>query len=174
MDNQIVEKIITAIVAFLSTTSGVAFITGLIKAIVSSVTAYKSKKVSKLNEEDENRIAIKSSNLVINSIKDGITIEADAMIEKATNRRLEAVESKFNDIAKVSQQQMEVLMTLAQVVLELKSPSLASRERLANVIGASIPRLNSISIPEQSRVTARVDETSDADYVSKEKETEMY
>ncbi len=156
MNNEQLNTILTWIVSFLSSATGVAFLGFIAKLILN----FRGKKYAKLTDADEDRIAEKSSKRVIASIKDGVSIDADAMVNKATNKRLDTVESKFNDIVVANNEQMQILTKLAQVVLELKSPSLASREELANALGKSIPKLNSIAIVEQPKLVAHeADET---------------
>lgn len=150
MNNEQLNTILTWIVSFLSSATGVAFLGFIAKLILN----FRGKKYAKLTDADEDRIAEKSSKRVIASIKDGVSIDADAMVNKATNKRLDTVESKFNDIVVANNEQMLLLTKLAQVVLELKSPSLASREELANALGKSIPKLNSIAIDEQPKLVA--------------------
>lgn len=155
MDMQKLETILNYVVAFLSSGVGATLIGVIVKLFLN----YKGKKFAKLTEQDEERISKKTAQIVLNAIEGGVSIDADALVDKATNKRLDGVEGKFNDLVTMCNEQMNVLVKLGQVVLELKSPSLASRGELATALGTSIPKLNAIAVPEQAKLYAKSEVT---------------
>lgn len=96
MDNITLENIINSVIVFFSSATGAGILGVIIKAIISAVASTKNKKYSKLTAGDRTDIAQETSASVLNAIKGGVNIEADALLDKYTNGRINALEEKYN------------------------------------------------------------------------------
>lgn len=152
------EQIMTYVVAFLSSGVGATVITVIVKAIVNAICTYKTKKVSKLNESDKSEIADASAKSVLSAISGGVSIDAEAMIDKATNKRLTAIEEQFNSIATQLNKLSAILVAEGQVLSEFKTPSLASRETLNLVLADELKKLPLVPILEQAKLVVAQNE----------------
>lgn len=146
------EQIMTYVVAFLSSGVGATVITVIVKAIVNAICTYKTKKVSRLNEADKAEIAESAAKSVLAAISGGVNIDAEAMIDKATNKRLTAIEEQFNNIATQMNKLSAILVAEGQVLSEFKTPSLASRETLNAVLADELKKLPLVPILEQAKL----------------------
>lgn len=169
MENATIETVMTYVVAFLSSTAGVTMITIIVKAIVNAIFTYKSKKVSKLNDADKAQIANEVTNAVLSAISDGVNINAEAMIDRATNKRLDVMDRKFNEFSELLNKIFSVNIAQGKVLVDLKTPSLSARENLANAIGDNHKEIEQIPVVEQPKLTVTipaVQETKEATNVS--------
>lgn len=146
------EQIMTYVVAFLSSGVGATVITVIVKSIVNAICAYKTKKVSRLNESDKSEIAESAAKSVLAAISGGVNIDAEAMIDKATNKRLTAIEEQFNGIATQMNKLSAILVAEGQVLSEFKTPSLSSRETLNAVLADELKKLPIIPLLEQAKL----------------------
>lgn len=152
------EQIMTYVVAFLSSGVGATVITVIVKAIVNAICTYKTKKVSRLNESDKAEIAESAAKSVLAAISGGVNIDAEAMIDKATNKRLTAIEEQFNGIATQMNKLSAILVAEGQVLSEFKTPSLASRETLNAVLADELKKLPLVPILEQAKLVVAQNE----------------
>lgn len=169
MENATVETVMTYVVAFLSSTAGVTMVTIIAKAIVNAICTYKSKKVSKLNDADKAQIANEVTNAVLSAISDGVNINAEAMIDRATNKRLDVMDRKFNEFSELLNKIFSVNIAQGKVLVDLKTPSLSARENLASAIGDNHKEIEQIPVVEQPKLTVTipaVQETKEATNVS--------
>lgn len=146
------EQIMTYVVAFLSSGVGATVITVIVKSIVNAICTYKTKKVSRLNESDKSEIAESAAKSVLAAISGGVNIDAEAMIDKATNKRLTAIEEQFNGIATQMNKLSAILVAEGQVLSEFKTPSLSSRETLNAVLADELKKLPIIPLLEQAKL----------------------
>ena len=91
------EKIVEYVTIFLSSGVGAAILGAVIRSIALAISNAKQKKYSKLTDEDREAIAKKVKDDLFNSIQGTLTLDADAIVDKATNSRLSALESSYND-----------------------------------------------------------------------------
>lgn len=161
MENATIETIMTYVVAFLSSAAGATMITAIVKAIVSAVCNYKTKKVSKLTDADKSQIANEVTTRVLSAISDGVSINAEAMIDRATNKRLDVMDKKFNEFGEVMNKLLSVNIAQGKVLVDLKTPSLTARENLASTIGDTHQEIKQIPIIEQPRLNVSVAESTE-------------
>lgn len=155
------EQIMTYVVAFLSSGVGATVITVIVKAIVNAICTYKTKKVSRLNEADKAEIAESAAKSVLAAISGGVNIDAEAMIDKATNKRLTAIETQFNDIAGQMNKLSDIVVAEGQVLSEFKTPSLGSRELLNAVLSDPLKKLSALPLLEQAKLVVAQPQTSE-------------
>ena len=146
------EQIMTYVVAFLSSGVGATVITVIVKSIVNAICTYKTKKVSRLTDGDKKEISKMVVTDVLTAIQGGVNIDVEAMIDKATNKRLTAIETQFNDIAGQMNKLSAILVAEGQVLSEFKTPSLASRETLNAVLADELKKLPIIPLLEQAKL----------------------
>ena len=170
------EQIMTYVVAFLSSGVGATVITVIVKAIVNAICTYKTKKVSRWNESDKAEIAESAAKSVLAAISGGVNIDAEAMIDKATNKRLTAIEEQFNGIATQMNKLSAILVAEGQVLSEFKTPSLASRETLNAVLADELKKLPLVPILEQAKlvVSQKGEQKEEQPVVTEEPQKLMY
>ena len=110
------EQIMTYVVAFLSSGVGATVITVIVKSIVNAICTYKTKKVSRLTDGDKKEISKMVVTDVLTAIQGGVNIDVEAMIDKATNKRLTAIETQFNDIAGQMNKLSDIVVAEGQVL----------------------------------------------------------
>lgn len=147
--NQTVQTILDAVIAFLSSSVGAALLAMVIKSIVSAVASVKTKKYSKLTEVDKAEIVERVADKVIATIQDGVRIDTDGMIDRATNKRLALLESKNNEFTSTMNNMLEIVKAQGNVLCELKTPSQGARGRLQELIGNCIKEVEYIPLVEQ-------------------------
>ena len=146
------EQIMTYVVAFLSSGVGATVITVIVKSIVNAICTYKTKKVSRLTDGDKKEISKMVVTDVLTAIQGGVNIDVEAMIDKATNKRLTAIETQFNDIAGQMNKLSDIVVAEGQVLSEFKTPSLGSRELLNAVLSDSLKKLSVLPLLEQAKL----------------------
>ena len=154
------EQIMTYIVAFLSSGVGATVITVIVKSIVNAICTYKTKKVSRLTDGDKKEISKMVVTDVLTAIQGGVNIDVEAMIDKATNKRLTAIETQFNDIAGQMNKLSDIVVAEGQVLSEFKTPSLGSRELLNAVLSDSLKKLSALPLLEQAKLVVAPSRTS--------------
>lgn len=155
------EQIMTYVVAFLSSGVGATVITIIVKSIVNAICTYKTKKVSRLTDGDKKEISKMVVTDVLTAIQGGINIDVEAMIDKATNKRLTAIETQFNDIAEQMNKLSDIVVAEGQVLSEFKTPSLGSRELLNAVLSDSLKKLSVLPLLEQAKLVVAQPQTSE-------------
>ena len=155
------EQIMTYVVAFLSSGVGATVITVIVKSIVNAICTYKTKKVSRLTDGDKKEIAKMVVTDVLTAIQGGVNIDVEAMIDKATNKRLTAIETQFNDIAGQMNKLSDIVVAEGQVLSEFKTPSLGSRELLNAVLSDSLKKLSALPLLEQAKLVVAQPQTSE-------------
>ena len=155
------EQIMTYAVAFLSSGVGATVITVIVKSIVNAICTYKTKKVSRLTDGDKKEISKMVVTDVLTAIQGGVNIDVEAMIDKATNKRLTAIETQFNDIAGQMNKLSDIVVAEGQVLSEFKTPSLGSRELLNAVLSDSLKKLSVLPLLEQAKLVVAQQPTSE-------------
>lgn len=155
------EQIMTYVVAFLSSGVGATVITVIVKSIVNAICTYKTKKVSRLTDGDKKEISKMVVTDVLTAIQGGVNIDVEAMIDKATNKRLTAIETQFNDIAGQMNKLSDIVVAEGQVLSEFKTPSLGSRELLNAVLSDSLKKLSVLPLLEQAKLVVAQPQTSE-------------
>ena len=155
------EQIMTYVVAFLSSGVGATVITVIVKSIVNAICTYKTKKVSRLTDGDKKEISKMVVTDVLTAIQGGVNIDVEAMIDKATNKRLTAIETQFNDIAGQMNKLSDIVVAEGQVLSEFKTPSLGSRELLNAVLSDSLKKLSALPLLEQAKLVVAQPPTSE-------------
>ena len=155
------EQIMTYVVAFLSSGVGATVITVIVKSIVNAICTYKTKKVSRLTDGDKKEISKMVVTDVLTAIQGGVNIDVEAMIDKATNKRLTAIETQFNDIAGQMNKLSDIVVAEGQVLSEFKTPSLGSRELLNAVLSDPLKQLSVIPLLEQAKLVVAQPQTSE-------------
>ena len=170
------EQIMTYVVAFLSSGVGATVITVIVKSIVNAICTYKTKKVSRLTDGDKKEISKMVVTDVLTAIQGGVNIDVEAMIDKATNKRLTAIETQFNDIAGQMNKLSAILVAEGQVLSEFKTPSLASRETLNAVLADELKKLPLVPILEQAKlvVSQKGEQKEEQPVVTEEPQKLMY
>ena len=170
------EQIMTYVVAFLSSGVGATVITVIVKSIVNAICTYKTKKVSRLTDSDKKEISKMVVTDVLTAIQGGVNIDAEAMIDKATNKRLTAIEEQFNGIATQMNKLSAILVAEGQVLSEFKTPSLASRETLNAVLADELKKLPLVPILEQAKlvVSQKGEQKEEQPVVTEEPQKLMY
>lgn len=139
MDKATVQTILDYVIAFLSTGIGATVLTIVIKTVVSAVANVKTKKYSKLTEADKTEIVDRVADKMLVAIQDGVRLDVDGMIDRATNKRLTAMESKNNEFTDVVNQVLDIVKAQGNVLCELKTPSQGARGYLQELIG-NVPK----------------------------------
>ena len=155
------EQIMTYVVAFLSSGVGATVITVIVKSIVNAICTYKTKKVSRLTDGDKKEISKMVVTDVLTAIQGGVNIDVEAMIDKATNKRLTAIETQFNDIAGQMNKLSDIVVAEGQVLSEFKTPSLGSRELLNAVLSDQLKKLSALPLLEQAKLVVAQPQTSE-------------
>ena len=155
------EQIMTYVVAFLSSGVGATVITVIVKSIINAICTYKTKKVSRLTDGDKKEISKMVVTDVLTAIQGGVNIDVEAMIDKATNKRLTAIETQFNDIAGQMNKLSDIVVAEGQVLSEFKTPSLGSRELLNAVLSDSLKKLSALPLLEQAKLVVAQPQTSE-------------
>ena len=170
------EQIMTYVVAFLSSGVGATVITVIVKSIVNAICTYKTKKVSRLTDGDKKEISKMVVTDVLTAIQGGVNIDVEAMIDKATNKRLTAIETQFNDIAGQMNKLSDIVVAEGQVLSEFKTPSLGSRELLNAVLSDSLKKLSALSLLEQAKlvVSQKGEQKEEQPVVTEEPQKLMY
>lgn len=139
MNEATVQTILNYVITFLSTGVGATVLTIVIKAIVSAVANVKTKKYSKLTEADKTEIVDRVADKMLVAIQDGVRLDVDGMIDRATNKRLTDMESKNNEFTDVMNKVLDIVKAQGNVLCELKTPSQGARGHLQELIG-NVPK----------------------------------
>lgn len=172
-----IEQIMTYVVAFLSSATGATVITIIVKSIVNAICTYKTKKVSRLTDGDKKEISKMVVTDVLTAIQGGVNIDAEAMIDKATNKRLTAIETQFNDIAGQMNKLSDIVVAEGQVLSEFKTPSLGSRKLLNAVLSDPLKKLSALPVLEQAKIVVAqptIEKVDEQPVVTEEPQKLMY
>lgn len=152
MNEATVQTILNYVITFLSTGVGATVITIVVKAIVSAVANVKSKKYSKLTDGDRDAIVNEVKTGVLEAIKDGVTVDMDAQLDKATARRITAVEKSQNDIVSAMESMSEYQRVVLSAIGDFKTISQHSKEQIQAILKDTSPMLEKVECVEQPRI----------------------
>lgn len=168
MNEATVQTILNYVITFLSTGVGATVITIIIKAIVSAIANVKTKKYSKLTEADKTEIVDRVADKMLVAIQDGVRLDVDGMIDRATNKRLTAMESKNNEFTDVMNNVLAIVKAQGNVLCELKTPSQGARGHLQELIG-NVPKAIEY-IPQIEQPKLEIKQTEQEEVVPEVKE----
>lgn len=143
-----VEKIVEYVTIFLSSGLGATILGLVIRSIALAVANTKAKKYSKLTEDDKNAIAKKVEDDLFNRIQGTLTLDADAIVDKATNSRLSVLEDSYNDIAKAVNLTTEYARATMNAVGDFKTISEDSRSIIKKLLSEDVAKVDEVQ-PEQ-------------------------
>lgn len=129
-----IKTIAQYVTIFLSSATGATIIGFIIKAIAIAVASVKEKKHSKLTEADKNDIANKVKTDLFNSLQGSLTLDADAIVDKATNARLSALEQSHNELVKAINQATAYTRATMNAVGDFKTVSTDSKEAIKKLL----------------------------------------
>lgn len=153
MNEQTVQKIIESVVIFLSSGVGAALLGVIVKAIISGIAAVKQKKYGKLSENDKKEIAALVVSSVLEAMQGGVKIDAEAIIDKYTNGRINALEERYNGLIASENKMQEYMRAVLAAVGDFRTISNTSRETIAGLLADNgLAKVETIAIPEQPTV----------------------
>ena len=159
--NETTQTIINAVTIFLSSSVGATVLGAVFKTVINAITSIKTKKYSKLTEADKHEIAELAANSLYAKIHGGVIVDMDAQIDKATSRRITAIEQSQNAIIG----QMEQLLGQQRVVLlaigDFKTISQSSKEQIQGILGVPAGNIPALTVVEQPMLqVAQVEQES--------------
>lgn len=153
MNEQTIEQAVNAVMIFLTSSSGFAFLLFVIKVIVSAVATVKQKKYGKLSENDKNEIAALVVSSVLDAMQGGVKIDAEAIIDKYTNGRINTLEERYNGLIASENKMQEYMRAVLAAVGDFRTISNTSRETIAGLLADNgLAKVETIAIPEQPTV----------------------
>ncbi len=126
MNIEQIKEIINPIVIFLTSGTGALLIGVVVKAIVAAVATVKSKKAAKLTEADKQDIA----NKLLQAMQGGLKVDMDAELDRATNKRMTAMEERLNEFSELMNKVINVSSATMSAVGDFKTISQESREKI--------------------------------------------
>ena len=139
-----VEKIVEYVTIFLSSGVGAAILGAVIRSIALAVSNAKQKKYSKLTEDDKKAIAEEVKNELFKSMQSKLTLDANAIVDKATNSRLSALESSYNEIVKAVNQSTAYSRATMNAVGDFKTISEDSRAIIKNLLKDEVAKVDEV------------------------------
>lgn len=152
MNEANVQTILNYVITFLSTGVGATILGIVIKSIVTAIATVKTKKYSKLTDADRTAIAEEVKAGVLNAIKDGVSVDMDAQLDKATARRISAVEKSQNEIVEQTNRLMDYQRVVLSAIGDFKTISQSSKEQIQGILKGENVVLDKIQTVEQARV----------------------
>ena len=159
--NETTKTVIDAVVIFLSSSVG-ATILGIIgKTVVNAIASVKTKKYSKLTDSDRTLIVAEVKEGVIAAIRGGVSVDMDAQIDKATARRITAVEKSQNEIIAQVSQLMNWMRVVLLAIGDFKTISQPSKEQIQGILGVPAGNIPALTVVEQPMLqVAQVEQES--------------
>lgn len=150
--NETTQTILNYVVTFLSTGVGATVLTIVVKAIITAVANVKTKKYSKLTDSDKVAIVDNVRDGVLNAIKDGVSVDMDAQIDKATARRITAVERSQNDIINRMNKVIECQKAMLSAICDFKTISIESKDQIKTLLKHDIEPMEKVVAVEVPKV----------------------
>lgn len=144
MNEATVQTILNYVITFLSTGVGATILGLVVKSIVTAIANVKSKKYSKLTESDKASIVSEVTQGVLNAIQDGVSVDMDAQLDKATARRITAVEKSQNEIVQAMQTLAEYNKVVLSAIGDFKTISQASKEQIQAILKGKSVKLETV------------------------------
>lgn len=157
-----VEKIVEYVTIFLSSGVGAAILGAVIRSIALAISNAKQKKYSKLTDADKKAIAEEVKNLLFNSMQSSLTLDANAIVDKATNSRLSALESSYNDIVKAVNQTTAYSRATMNAVGDFKTISEESRSIIKHLLKDDVAEVKEVVDTKVAEIKFEKEETKEA------------
>lgn len=106
----------------------------VVRSIATAILNYKAKKVARLTESEKQDIANIVTANVLNAVKDGFTIDIDAQIEKATNKRISAIENSQNQLIEAVNHSVQYSRATMSAVGDFRTISDQSKAEIATLL----------------------------------------
>lgn len=153
MDNATIEKAIESVVLFLSSSVGATILGVIVKAIVSAVASTKNKKYSKLTAGDRSDIATETASTVLDAMKGGVNIEADALLDKYTNGRINALEEKYNALIAAMNDTQKYSRAALAAVGDFRTITPEHKAEIQALLGESAAPVGEITVVPTPTIT---------------------
>ena len=145
------EMILTYVTAFLGSGVGATILATLIRSIATIIGKVKIAKASKLTEQDKKQMVEEFTK----GLENGVTIDMDAQLNKATNKRFDSIEKLLNEVAKEEEENTKTLKLLAEAMSQFKTISSDIKNRLADNSSAVQVPIEKIEIVEQGTIQVK-------------------
>ena len=162
MNIEVIKEILNPIMIFLSSGVGATVLGVIVRAIITAVSNAKNKKYAKLTDAEIENIAEKSASMVLAAIKDGVNIEADALLDKYTQTRLNNLESKFNEISSATNAQLEYARAVLGAVGDFRTISLEHKTQIQELLGGTVNTVHVEPVKTAPTPTITVNSTPEA------------
>jgi len=153
-----IEKIVEYVTIFLSSGVGAAILGAVIRSIALAISNAKIKKYNKLTDDDKKAIANEVKEELFNAMQGKLTLDANALVDKATNSRLSAIEKSYNDIAESINLSTAYARATMNAVGDFKTISEDSRTIIKKLLSEDVAKVDEVQ-PE--KVAAIKIETKD-------------
>lgn len=166
MDVEAIKEVLNPVIIFLTSSVGATLLGVVIKAIVSAVAAAKSKKYSKLTESEREDIADKAAAKVLDAVSGGVNIEADALLDKYTQGRIDALETKYNELIGAANKTTEYMRAVLSAVYDFRTITLESKAKIQALLADETPTVEKVKVTPVPTVTVTTTETEKKSKVS--------
>jgi hypothetical protein len=140
-----VKQIVEYVTIILSSGLGATILGLVIRSIALAVSNAKIKKYSKLNDDDKKAIADEVKKELFNSLQGELTLNADAIVDKATNSRLSELEKAYNDIAKAVNLSTQYSRATMNAVGDFKTISEDSRSLIKELLKEDVAKVEEVA-----------------------------
>lgn len=158
-----VEKIVEYVTIFLSSGVGATILGLIISSIAKAISNAKIKKYSKLSDDDKREIAKE----IMNSMQGSLKLDADAMVDKATNARISAIEESHNELVKAVNQSLAYTRATMNAVGDFKTISEDSRTVIKELLKEDAKKVEAVkneSIAEISYAAPKEEQEAKVSY----------
>jgi len=135
-----VEKIVEYVTIFLSSGVGATILGLVIRSIAVAISNAKIKKYSKLTDDDKRAIAKE----IMDSMQGSLKLDADAMVDKATNARISAIEESHNELVKAVNQSLAYTRATMNAVGDFKTISEDSRTVIKELLKEDAKKVEAV------------------------------
>lgn len=130
-----ISNVATQVSIILASAGGGAVVFGYLYKFGMAIVNYViRKKPIKLNDGDKKDIANLVAETVSGDMKSGVTVDIDAQIDRATQKRLNIVENKTDEFIGISSKLTNIVKKMGEVVACLKTPDSDKKEALLAAI----------------------------------------
>lgn len=162
MNEATIQTILNYVIGFLSTGVGAAILGAVIKAIVTAIANVKTKKYSKLTESDKSDIVNEVTSGVLKAIQGGVSVDMDAQLDKATAKRITAVEKSQNEIVEQTNRLMDYQRVVLSAIGDFKTISQYSKEQIQGILKLEAPTMDKVQTIEQPILEVKDIKTEEA------------
>lgn len=167
MTEATIQTILNYVIGFLSTGVGAAILGAVIKAIVTAIANVKTKKYSKLTEGDKSDIVNEVTSGVLKAIQGGVSVDMDAQLDKATAKRITAVEKSQNEIVEQTNRLMDYQRVVLSAIGDFKTISQYSKEQIQSILKLEAPTMDKVQTIEQPKLEVKDIQTDEAPHKMK-------